>query len=161
LLHVTLAFPSRSLPPLALQSAVDEAAAVWAPYGVTIDAVASCGCPDDPSQRLVVAIVESSTPSVKYGWRGPLGTITFNADGSPTSTLMLYWPDIKRFLGASGVVGGDDTRWPASIHERVLGRAVGRVIAHEIGHYLLRTRTHAATGLMRPVHTAGSLVEPS
>jgi len=161
LLHVTLAFPPHALPPLALRSAVAEAAAIWAPYGVTIDAVASCGCPGDRAPLLVVAIAPSSAPGVDHGWRGPLGTIGFDADGLPVSTLTLYLADIERLLRGAGVFGGDQYRWPTSLHERVLGRAVGRVIAHEIGHYVLRTRAHAAAGLMRPVHTTDQLAAPS
>ena len=34
-------------------------------------------------------------------------------------------------------------------YERRLGVVLGRAVAHEIGHYLLRTSSHAAHGLMR------------
>ena len=34
-------------------------------------------------------------------------------------------------------------------HEHRLGVILGRAVAHEIGHYLLRTNTHAGSGLMR------------
>jgi hypothetical protein len=37
-----------------------------------------------------------------------------------------------------------------TIDERRLGIVLGRALAHEIGHYLLETHTHASTGLMRP-----------
>jgi hypothetical protein len=30
----------------------------------------------------------------------------------------------------------------------------GRAIAHELGHYLLRSRQHTSAGLMRPVFPA-------
>ena len=35
------------------------------------------------------------------------------------------------------------------LRDRVLGIVLGRAVAHEIGHYLLRTNTHASHGLMR------------
>ena len=35
------------------------------------------------------------------------------------------------------------------VHEHRLGVVLGRAVAHEIGHYLLRTNTHAQYGLMR------------
>src|SRR5213076_3474801 len=107
LLHVTLAFPSRTLPPLTLGAAVAEAAAIWAPYGVTVDAVVACGCPDDRPPVLVVAIARSSVPGVEYGWHGPLATIGFDADGSPIATLNLYLTDIERMLDRAGVFGGE------------------------------------------------------
>ena len=34
-------------------------------------------------------------------------------------------------------------------YEKRLGVVLGRAVAHEIGHYLLRTNTHASQGLMR------------
>jgi hypothetical protein len=37
-----------------------------------------------------------------------------------------------------------------AIDERRLGVVLGRALAHEIGHYLLDTHTHARSGLMRP-----------
>jgi len=37
---------------------------------------------------------------------------------------------------------------------------IGRVIAHEIGHWLLGTRGHSATGLMRAVQGVSELAEP-
>jgi hypothetical protein len=36
-----------------------------------------------------------------------------------------------------------------SEYDRRIGVVLGRAVAHEIGHYLLRTRTHANQGLMR------------
>ncbi len=36
-----------------------------------------------------------------------------------------------------------------AMHDRRLGIVLGRAVAHEIGHYLLRTNTHSTNGLMR------------
>jgi hypothetical protein len=48
---------------------------------------------------------------------------------------------------------------PAIRAEHALGLALGRVIAHEIGHYLLGIE-HAPRGLMRAVFDARTLVDP-
>ena len=37
---------------------------------------------------------------------------------------------------------------------------IGRVVAHEIGHWLLRARDHSTTGLMRAHHTTDALADP-
>ena len=42
-------------------------------------------------------------------------------------------------------------------HE-MLGRAIARVAAHEIGHYLSRSGNHQESGLMQPQFTASQLV---
>jgi hypothetical protein len=41
-----------------------------------------------------------------------------------------------------------------AVDERRLGIVLGRALAHEIGHYLLDTETHARIGLMRPHFSA-------
>ena len=52
-------------------------------------------------------------------------------------------------------------QWPRVIREQAVGRAIGRVIAHEIGHVLLRSRRHAAHGLMRAVQRPDELIDPA
>ena len=47
---------------------------------------------------------------------------------------------------------------PAAEQDEVLGRALGRVVAHELYHILLKTRTHARTGLGRPVLSCADLM---
>ena len=41
-----------------------------------------------------------------------------------------------------------------------VGRALGRVLAHEVGHVLLAVRDHQPRGLMRPTFVAEDLLEP-
>jgi hypothetical protein len=45
-----------------------------------------------------------------------------------------------------------------SYHQDQVGLVLGRVVAHEIGHYLLNSREHAPTGLMRETFEIGQLV---
>jgi hypothetical protein len=45
-----------------------------------------------------------------------------------------------------------------SDREELLGRALGRVMAHELYHVLLRTRSHGRNGLARPVLTSSDLL---
>jgi hypothetical protein len=35
------------------------------------------------------------------------------------------------------------------MHDRILGRMLGRALAHEMGHFLLRKQGHSSTGLMK------------
>ena len=46
---------------------------------------------------------------------------------------------------------------PLNYRDLLLSRAMGRALAHEMGHYLFASKTHAAHGLMRAVHTAPEL----
>ncbi len=48
---------------------------------------------------------------------------------------------------------------PRSLHDGHLGLVLGRVVAHEIGHYLLGTATHSRTGLMRARFETPDLID--
>jgi hypothetical protein len=45
--------------------------------------------------------------------------------------------------------------------ETLLGRAMGRALAHEIGHYLLASKAHTATGVMQARRGAAELFSRS
>ena len=160
LVHIALAVPPRVLPAATVEYAVAEAAAIWAPYNVIVDAAGPGGPIAGGATFLPVAIV-NTTSRVGPGWRGPLGTIGFGPDGSPLSTITVYLTDILQFIRDTRVLGVQQLRWPDALRQRIVGRVIGRVIAHEIGHYVLQSPRHAATGLMRPVHAADALVSPS
>lgn len=49
---------------------------------------------------------------------------------------------------------------PASGQDELLGRALGRVMAHELYHVLLRTRAHGRSGLARPAQNSAELLAP-
>ena len=49
----------------------------------------------------------------------------------------------------------------ASVQERGLGTVLGRAIAHEVGHFLLQTKTHASSGLMRAFIDAREFADPA
>jgi hypothetical protein len=49
---------------------------------------------------------------------------------------------------------------PAAGRDQLLGRALGRVLAHELYHVLLRTRAHAREGLARPAQSSADLLAP-
>jgi hypothetical protein len=73
-----------------------------------------------------------------------LGWILFTADG-PASSIGLSRANaealIRQMPGVTGatIVG----------HEILIGRALGRALSHEIGHYLLKSKLHSPHGLMR------------
>jgi hypothetical protein len=56
------------------------------------------------------------------------------------------------------VIGRDLRAAASPDREELLGRALGRVLAHELYHILLRTRSHGRSGLARPVLTSSDLL---
>ena len=173
LLHVTLAVPpTPAVSPAVVHAAVAEAAGVWAPYGIAIDAAAPfdgaqgrpCGWATDSTVLTVVPVVTPTgtrRSAVASAWRGALGAITFAPGGAPTPAIILFLAGIEELIAGAHMFGAREWQWPASLHEQVLGRVVGRVLAHEIGHYVLRSPEHAADGLMRSLQVADDMVAPS
>jgi hypothetical protein len=51
------------------------------------------------------------------------------------------------------------TSLPPALADTFVARALGRALAHEIGHYLLGTREHTSHGLMRPRFAPNDLLE--
>ena len=169
LLQLTLWFATgRSLSPLTLATAVAEADSLWSPHGVSIHALEDCSAPVF-SPVIRVSIAESLRPPIAPAPAGrrrepqpraALGAITFGGDGAPSPLISVFLGDIVQLVAGARVLGAQESQWPATMRERILGRVIGRVLAHEIGHYLLRTRDHGRAGLMRPVHATLTLVAP-
>ncbi|MBI3402415.1 MAG: hypothetical protein HY048_13420 [Acidobacteria bacterium] len=46
---------------------------------------------------------------------------------------------MSAFIEHARVLGASETQWPRAMRERIFGRVMGRVLAHEIGHFVLGT----------------------
>jgi hypothetical protein len=166
LLRVALVVPPMpGVHPAVVPAAVVEAAGVWAPYGVAVEAAVPSGCA--AGDRIILTVAPSVVPSgAQVSTRmptssAPLGAIAFAPDGAPATAITVFLTDIERLVAGARLMGLSQWQWPASLREHLLGRVLGRVLAHEIGHYVLRTRQHAADGLMGPVQLADDLISPS
>jgi hypothetical protein len=138
-----------SVSPLLLDKTLDEAAAVWRPTGVTFHWKTIAGLPrEEPDQvtpRVIIADQKGQTP--KQGG-APLGWVNFR-DEEPDQEIHISRTNAAEMLRL--------TRGPTRPIERmtplegsvILGRILGRALAHELGHYLLKTRSHTSAGLMR------------
>jgi hypothetical protein len=81
-----------------------------------------------------------------------LGWIDF-VDGQPARTIFVSRTEVAA-LAARGKWGGRPVlSWPPAVRDRFLQRAIAVAIAHEVGHYLLRSKVHTAAGLMRASFT--------
>jgi hypothetical protein len=73
-------------------------------------------------------------------------------------------PHVYASVGATGrVLARDLARprldvLPPRLAEQRLARALGRAIAHEVGHYLTNSPAHTPRGLMRPSHRSSDLL---
>jgi len=171
------------LPASVSRSALEEAAAIWAPYGViiaspeappssivgpTVDrttgdpqpATGDCVSPLSETTHAALTVDIEDTTVGTGVLASPFASIRF-LNGVPETTIRLHYGNLTK-LGLATLVldGAREDQWPRTLREQVLARMIGRVIAHEIGHWLLGTRGHSATGLMRAVQGVSELAEP-
>jgi hypothetical protein len=138
--------------PSPLRRLLDEADAVWRPSGVTF----AWDTESRGSAPAALRIVVDDERGAASGGLPPLGWITFDAGDTPGRLIHLSFANAVALLDESSVLG-DRTRMPIAQRETYLGRALGRALAHELGHYLLASKRHTPTGLMKGTLTAAEL----
>jgi hypothetical protein len=150
-IHISLTFTSDVSPSL-VRRLLDEANAVWRPSGVTFAWDTESRGTAAPALWIVVDDERGTAP----GGLPPLGWILFDGQGIPGRMIHLSYANAVALLNESPEMG-DRASMPIAQRETYLGRAMGRALAHELGHYLLASKAHTATGLMRGTLTATEL----
>jgi hypothetical protein len=153
--RVDIAIEGAAPPPPFVAAAIEEAADIWAAYGVKIQAPDALESGHDRIVRLVVRIAPSGNKSAQSG---ALGSILFNGD-DPAPTIELY-PAAASALIAAVAFNRRDDAWPATTRDNVLARVLGRALAHEVGHFLLRSKGHSTHGLMKAEQIGSDLMAP-
>jgi hypothetical protein len=153
-LRLDITIQNAGAPPAFLATAIEEAADIWAAYGVDVRLNAH-DAEHDADVRIAVRIAPSANP---HSETGVLGSIAFEGD-APEPAIALY-PAAASALMAAVASSRRENSWPAAPHDRVLARVLGRALAHEIGHFLLRSKIHSADGLMRAQQTGIDLMSP-
>jgi len=91
---------------------------------------------------------------VSHDHRTPLGWIAFDDDGGPMPEIYVSYENARRLLEAARGVVGLASNMTAAQRELFLARAMGRALAHEMGHYLLASKVHTPRGLMQASRSA-------
>jgi hypothetical protein len=92
--------------------------------------------------------------------RLPLGWIVFDDVTVPQQEIYLSHANAQAMMDSAAGVVGIVNQMPQSQRETLLARAMGRALAHELGHYLLASKAHTERGLMKAVLTAVELFQP-
>jgi hypothetical protein len=139
------------LPPKVVSALLAEAGEIWRPAGVTFEWRRSGRLP----RSLNVTIGRS--PGRQTDDALPLAWITFDADTAPQREIYVSYGNVLALMERSRGVVGTLERMPRGEFETLLSRALGRALAHEIGHYLLASKAHTRSGLMQTRRTAVEL----
>ena len=124
-----------------------EAERVWTALGIDVcwrDARTPC---DHAAVTLYVRVAED-VPSAGPSTRRALGWIGFSDVGGPGPFIVLSVRRAIELLGSAERAARRLAELPGMVR-RLLPRALGRALAHELGHYLLARRAHSRAGLMR------------
>ncbi len=134
--------------------AVQELAAVWRANGVDVVRYSS-RLTVKPLALVTLIVARVAPPSTSSG---ALGWIGFS-EGASVPVIYVSLPATHSHLQTVSTSGVFMVQLPEVLRERMLARAIGRVAAHELGHYLLASRQHTVSGLMRSEFAARELVD--
>ena len=129
----------------------DEANAIWGPAGIVLDWHRITSKEADADGRVTVEIEDDRRDF--GGRRRALGSIPFTAKG-PAPSIHLSLSAAEAMIRETPVVI-DAT---IGMHETLMGRALGRALSHELGHYLLKSKGHTRQGLMRATWPSAELL---
>jgi hypothetical protein len=151
--RVDIVFDGPAMPRRLEASAMEEVRSIWAAYGVDVRATGPGESGRADAIRLAVVRADRPYESATQA----LGSIRFVGD-VPEPTITIYPHAIAALVSTLRISGHLDCEWPIALRNAILGRVLGRALAHEIGHFLLRSRTHSQTGLMQSMQVLPDLV---
>lgn len=134
--------------------ALREADAIWRAAGLSFEW--------DRAPRVIpaplhVVIGGGVSPAARVM---PLAWISFDDFGAPTSQIYLSHANALAFMKNSRETVGLVDAMTITQRHTYLARAMGRALAHEIGHFLLASKSHSVKGLMMASHTASEFFSP-
>ena len=135
---------------------VATAAEVWRPYAdITFSTPSQPATAFRREDELTLVITDRTLPNRDAG---SLGWIEF-VNGRPERTITVSVTAARTVMAGASWMGRPLAALPTAVADAFLAGALGRGAAHEIGHYLLRSREHTRQGLMRARFTAADVFE--
>ena len=137
----------------------NETEVLWRPYGVHLEWTDSTATEVAPSGLSLEVILErrildeAGLPK----WTTVLGLASVKRNG-PSARPIRVSLDATESVLALRTISRTSSGWMVPDHD--LGRALGRVLAHEIGHSLLGAPYHEDVGLMRAMFRPDELAGP-
>ena len=143
---------------LAAEDVLDIAAGVRRIWRNHVDVVVTsrddlrAGAGGDELTLVITNRILRDTDSSGLGW------IEF-VNGTPQSTITISMAAVKGLMRYGTWRGKPFEQLPPIAARYFVRRAIMRATAHEVGHYLLRSRMHAPSGLMRATFTIDEIMD--
>jgi hypothetical protein len=134
-----------TLPDSARNPMMAEVENIWRNHGVVIDWLPGTAVRPISQDRLRVLVVEQRKSRAAPRERITVGELLRPVNGHPLAIV-----SVGNAQQLVAVVRDRSDHDLVAVEQLRLGLVLGRAMAHEIGHYLLDTHTHASHGLMRP-----------
>lgn len=151
--------------PRVLAAATGESTAIWAQAGVRLEWMLPPLAFDRMDGDTVVVVIRSAfvgppTPRLPQPWgaaHGALGRVHFGVDDRPANMIEVSFDAIASLVLEGSQFDRPIVRLPVANQTAFIGRGLGRVVAHELGHWLAG-RGHAPSGVMKARFAASDLV---
>jgi hypothetical protein len=157
-LEVELRFTGATPSGVLVQSLQDEASAIWDPYAVTLRWPGTAGSIVCSHLQGSLEVIIDQRPVPKGGSGvSVLGSTRIAPDWSDQFPIHLDREATERLLASLPAQRLVPLLGRPHIGPADVGRALGRVLAHEIGHVVLDAPGHQSWGLMRPSFVAEDL----
>jgi hypothetical protein len=141
-------YAAKGISPHLVRETLNEAGAVWNDAGITLAWRVVVGGRPEYSATPHVVINDDAGP--KRGDEGiPIGWVEFHRPDDPDQEIHVSRNNGLKLLKASPGLRRSVDLMPQAEINLSLGRMLGRALAHELGHFLLRSRFHTSAGLMR------------
>jgi hypothetical protein len=164
IVHVAAA---ATVPPQLVTAILAETAAIWRQSGVTLvwrrAPLVPASAPiaeSGPYLPNVLSVVIGDDRGAGLRGKLPLGWIQFNERSAPGQEIYLSHANAQALMNDAQGVVGVVAQMPIMQRQMLLGRAIGRAFAHELGHYLLASKLHSTRGMMKAALTAVELFMP-
>ncbi len=151
-----------SIAPRVLDAAAREARTIWSAYAdVEVRVCAALPCTKPPRATgagvQLVIVDRMLGPNARHA--SGLGEITFLSPESPDNRITVSTAAVLALAASARLGGRPISDLPTRVRDEFIEHALGRAIAHELGHYLLRSKAHTASGLMRARFEAAELMD--
>jgi hypothetical protein len=142
---------------LQLQLAMDEVRKIWGAAGVVV-ASGRYGAPRGIAGATISLRILLTRPPIEDGAEQILAWVAAAGPGRTAPLLFVSLPAVTETVQRAKAFDRPVSKLTRALHDRLIAQAIGRVAAHELGHYLLQHAGHQHRGLMRPRYSANELV---